>query len=146
MWGATSRRQIWHRWQTYFNPRTPCGVRPSQPCDYLLDINISIHAPRVGCDSIILESSESKCRISIHAPRVGCDGIGGGHGSGLLDISIHAPRVGCDHAGRFVPTMHRDFNPRTPCGVRPDGTWGERKELTVFQSTHPVWGATANPV
>ena len=36
-----------------------------------------------------------------------------------MRISIHAPLAGCDvrAAARFVPII--DFNPRTPCGVRP---------------------------
>ena len=36
------------------------------------------------------------------------------------------------------------FNPRTPCGVRPDAD-AAKDWLRVFQSTHPVWGATAQP-
>ena len=40
-----------------------------------------------------------------------------------------------------VPFHHHDFNPRTPCGVRLDsGTI--RLPGKQFQSTHPVWGAT----
>ena len=34
-----------------------------------------------------------------------------------------------------------DFNPRTPCGVRPR-QGGGRGTRPRFQSTHPVWGAT----
>ena len=35
----------------------------------------------------------------------------------------------------------RDFNPRTPCGVRP-GDNGQQLSRAVFQSTHPLRGAT----
>ena len=40
------------------------------------------------------------------------------------------------------PVMTNDnFNPRTPCGVRPkEGPGGP--SFILFQSTHPVWGAT----
>ena len=78
--------------------------------------NISIHAPREGCDDesvyVICESVfqsthpvrgatrysytvEPSCTISIHAPREGCD-----HERNIYheyaNISIHAPREGCD--------------------------------------------------
>ena len=80
---------------------------------------ISIHAPRVGCDSGSKVNVTNHSKISIHAPRVGCD-----KGVFLLPpltsrISIHAPRVGCDGITRPA--------------------WGTIRE---FQSTHPVWGAT----
>ena len=35
-----------------------------------------------------------------------------------------------------------NFNPLTPCGVRPE-RGDKRREPLVFQSTHPVWGETA---
>ena len=102
-------------------------------------------------------------------------------------ISIHAPRVGCDirpspragPTGKFQSThpvwgatlqhglthgRQRDFNPRTPCGVRlpvpgAPQTYerisihaprvgcdrkrpGDHRRSSGFQSTHPVWGAT----
>ena len=41
---------------------------------------------------------------------------------------------------RLHPTS--DFNPRTPCGVR-HVPGGEFTLDLIFQSTHPVWGATA---
>ena len=81
-------------------------------------------------------------------------------------ISIHAPRVGCDWAGTTAARGKSNFNPRTPCGVRPmlssrfrakrefqstHPVWGATKphlsrlKPSKFQSTHPVWGATAAP-
>ncbi len=33
-------------------------------------------------------------------------------------ISIHAPRVGSDEPSRRTATLHRYFNPRSPCGER----------------------------
>ena len=50
VWGATPPPP----WQcpnpAYFNPRTPCGVRPTAPVPRRKPWRISIHAPRVGCD------------------------------------------------------------------------------------------------
>ena len=65
-------------------------------CNLNLVSYVSIHAPRVGCDSVAVHSYRGRNQVSIHAPRVGCD---------LLIrrecyrwyVSIHAPRVGCDN-------------------------------------------------
>ena len=147
----------------YFNPRTPCGVRRlsqflrlacrkfqsthpvwgatrkcgCQPPSAM----ISIHAPRVGCDSTPVCWSISKM-ISIHAPRVGCDAVAIDT-DGLDAISIHAPRVGCDLPDTVISPVSVYFNPRTPCGVRRCTSLPNCDDLR-FQSTHPVWGATTD--
>ena len=38
---------------TYFNPRTPRGVRPDKYTAMSKYTSISIHAPREGCDTLI---------------------------------------------------------------------------------------------
>ena len=103
-------------------------------------------------------------RISIHAPRVGCDpGLSPPHWSHLdfnprtpcgvrhrgrrdlcagKHISIHAPRVGCDSIYPVSLCRKLYFNPRTPCGVRPRRRASLSAAVRLFQSTHPVWGAT----
>ena len=35
--------------------------------------NISIHAPREGCDGALIDKMQAALNISIHAPREGCD-------------------------------------------------------------------------
>ena len=35
------------------------------------------------------------------------------------EISIHAPHAGCDTLNTTMVELNDDFNPRTPCGVRP---------------------------
>ena len=128
-------------WSSYFNPRTPCGVRRPRPDGCADGGAISIHAPRVGCDWTISSWWAVLTEISIHAPRVGCDDKGdfrrvfknlfqsthpvwgatapAAPWASPPAISIHAPRVGCDRGrGRGVG-LPQDFNPRTPCGVRP---------------------------
>ena len=55
---------------------------------------ISIHAPREGCDFGVMTLKESG-KISIHAPREGCD---------TLDVEVGKHLI--------------NFNPRTPRGVR----------------------------
>ena len=61
----------------------------------------------------------SNSEISIHAPREGCD-FKLTEFVPLYDISIHAPREGCDPPEAPSETVY-----------------------VVFQSTHPVRGATA---
>ena len=58
-----------------------------------------------------------------------------------LVISIHAPRVGRDGVNSSAVTCATYFNPRAPCGARPDQTCSSRHHVR-FQSTRPVWGAT----
>ena len=102
-------------------------------------------------------------KVSIHAPRVGCDRQPHGRGGGTA-VSIHAPRVGRD-VPWLVPCGSRPcFNSRTPCGARllevvlrtlqedvsihaprvgRDLSIGITSSgSTLFQFTHPVWGAT----
>ena len=79
--------------------------------------------------------------ISIHAPRVGRDAKREKR-KVQKNISIHAPRVGRDPVRPSFTMTQADFNPRAPCGARPYlgvPDWDIKK----FQSTRPVWGATA---
>ena len=230
MRGATRRTAATWQSSSYFNPRTPCGVRRSGRRAVNNKIVISIHAPRAGCDHLCatrkspdtnfnprtpcgvrlfyIGKQRSDCKvfqsthpvrgatsagggvmdnpiISIHAPRAGCDGIWLSTWTAkpifqsthpvrgatpsfaeMYDnrkISIHAPRAGCDIWWALVLMFISDFNPRTPCGVRPLDKvmrkndknfnprtpcgvrhWWQRTRcgLCIFQSTHPVRGAT----
>ena len=81
----------------YFNPRTPDGVRHYRRHDPHIQLPISIHAPLTGCDAYHLCSMQ-------------CDDA----------ISIHAPLTGCDRQQNKDNRRGRDFNPRTPDGVRSD--------------------------
>ena len=56
-------------------------------------------------------------------------------------ISIHAPRAGCDGERMARILRYGYFNPRTPCGVRQMIQNSPGLNL-IFQSTHPVRGAT----
>ena len=129
----------------------------------LIPIAISIHAPRAGCDSIARRSLTRSGEFqSTHPVRGATEFVKQHFAKG--QISIHAPRAGCDRATQGGFPCRRNFNPRTPCGVRPssavsDGCscyfnprtpCGVRPTIPVcfckralFQSTHPVRGATA---
>ena len=78
--------------------------------------------------------------ISIHAPLAGCDEPLTQGGAWLIDFN---PRTPCGVRPRISSGRSRpkNFNPRTPCGVRRLHSYsqgGDRK----FQSTHPLRGAT----
>ena len=96
-------------------PRKGCDSAAALSAAALSDI--SIHAPRKGCDQKSC-FDVAALQISIHAPRKGCDGRRGDIPR-RRDISIHAPRKGCDTATAARTIKPRNFNPRTPQGVRP---------------------------
>ena len=77
-----------------FNPRSPCGERPTVVLPRFCVV-ISIHAPRAGSDELVLQ-------VALH-----------------ITISIHAPRAGSDVASPEFRSLKDDFNPRSPCGERP---------------------------
>ena len=85
-----------------------------------------------------------KIRISIHASRMGCDvEIRCCHR--LRAISIHASRMGCDANDSGHTPDHANFNPRIPYGMR-QAAGVQVQAAQEFQSTHPVWDATARNV
>jgi len=79
-----------------FNPRTPCGVRPVWEVQSMDVHEISIHAPRAGCDRARKKDEDDDQYFN---PRTPC-GV----------------RLG---TYRMFGVATIDFNPRTPCGVRP---------------------------
>ena len=55
-----------------FNSRTPGGVRLSTLANLFCELEVSIHAPREGCDHYGVDVPRGR-GVSIHAPREGCD-------------------------------------------------------------------------
>ena len=80
--------------ESRFNPRTPGGVRLDQHLRVATQLHVSIHAPREGCDTDLVDLLDDS-EVSIHAPREGCDSSSAGIAS-FRSVSIHAPREGCD--------------------------------------------------
>ena len=103
---------------SYFNPRTPCGVRP--PTTFCSRVPTNFN-PRTPCGVRLEHPSKSvlPTRISIHAPLAGCDRNVRAHKVQDLVISIHAPLAGCDAMYLLSPAG-----------------------FSIFQSTHPLRGAT----
>ena len=140
VWGATTTTTASKSRITGFNSRTPCGVRPCSVAKLALCSDVSIHAPRVGCD----EPKNGFCQFSdmfqFTHPVWGATKDDSPM-CARIDVSIHAPRVGCDFDKALKELARYGFNSRTPCGVRHIIT------ITIlviprFQFTHPVWGAT----
>ena len=79
----------------YFNPRTPCGVRRSGKGGTREAFEFqSTHSMR----------SATKLERERERPKL---------------ISIHALHAECDQKTIRQPPAFTNFNPRTPCGVRP---------------------------
>ena len=120
VWGATPGGHHQKHRQCYFNPRTPCGVRHM--------ISIALHCFHTEFQSThpvwgatlrsLMVPGVAKFQ-STH-PVWGATFFAGGDPIKEA-ISIHAPRVGCDPAFPPQRLRRRYFNPRTPCGVRPQG-------------------------
>ena len=102
-------------------------------------LRISIHAPRAGCDY-----RQSKTMImtiiSIHAPHAGCDRVTI-KCSRCGKISIHAPHAGCDGKPSLLVFDNCVFQSTHP--MRGATSLLSRFNcLDIFQSTHPMRGAT----
>ena len=72
----------------------------------------------MGCDTLRKYDSAEELIFSIHAPRVGCDGYAGEHSCHSKNFNPRTPggvrRWRCDSKNLTV----YNFNPRTPGGVR----------------------------
>ena len=101
---------------------------------------ISIHAPRVGSDQPGRSTPSTIFVFQSTLPVWGAtkDGV---KVIQVQRISIHAPRVGSDPGSGQERLVESDFNPRSPCGERPDKI-DQISGRNLFQSTLPVWGAT----
>ena len=105
----------------HFNPRTPRGVRPVPSPTGWASLKFQSTHPARGATCKLGGGRKMTPNISIHAPREGCDRL-----LWMLllptQISIHAPREGCDGQRVCIWGYPKDFNPRTPRGVRPSAT------------------------
>ena len=110
-----------------FNPRTPCGVRLTlaidSPRESIFQSTHPVWGATHGRHSPIQLADEFQSTHPVWGATQGPAGPQGPKG-----ISIHAPRVGCDQGNRRQPPGRSDFNPRTPCGVRP--TAARTRELS----------------
>ena len=160
--GSDSCRAAGRSPARHFNPRSPCGERPtsrrrpprSPRFQSTLPLRgatrlahpggarapISIHAPLAGSDAhpVCLPYD---FHISIHAPLAGSDQNGSSSSSGNSIFQSTLPLRGATLDGIFEAACADNFNPRSPCGERP-GRIVVRPFLGRFQSTLPLRGAT----
>ena len=147
-----------------FNSRTPGGVRRKPRAQRKNKVDgFNSRTPGGVRLHVLLVYADSQ-EVSIHAPREGCDTNGMPRQSVLLQVSIHAPREGCDLSPSLSTTFASSFNSRTPGGVRHGelkcrrpcrgvsihapregcdyGEGGGLFAYLKFQFTHPGRGAT----
>ena len=140
-WGATRQPTLHLTRRSRFNSRTPRGVRRHVFLCFCVSDTVSIHAPRVGCDS-----GKTKGHFVIfwfHFTHPAWGATSGSTGVACVNtVSIHAPRVGCDIYALLQRSRERLFQFTHPA-------WGATfvpKRLVWdgwFQFTHPAWGATS---
>ena len=67
------------------------------------------------------------------------------HWRTIKKVSIHALLAECDISSFTRSSSFKSFNPRTPCGVRPENRVDENLTI-VFQSTHSLRSATTDAI
>ena len=102
-----------------FNPRTPCGVR---------------HQTVAHTGIFAGFQSTHSLRSATFCEEMGLP---------MYDVSIHALLAECDNTLPDGPLLPPSFNPRTPCGVRPEYS-RVPSPVPRFQSTHSLRSATRN--
>ncbi len=102
---------------------------------------ISIHAPLAGSDGDVNHVNAPILDISIHAPLAGSDPIGGKPMSTNELFQSTLPLRGATGRFRYRLQLRGNFNPRSPCGERPNRA-APFPVRSVFQSTLPLRGAT----
>ena len=125
-----------------FNSRTPGGVRLSCSRRSPLLKRFQFTHPGRGATTTCPYINITDDPVSIHAPREGCDEIVVDFLISEQAVSIHAPREGCDIEQTISNFQHSRFNSRTPGGVRLTEVCKRRAIVITFQFTHPGRGAT----
>ena len=103
-----------------FNPRAPCGARPFRVDFSYKPIIVSIHAPHAGRDTPSAVSSTD-----------------------VTGFQSTRPMRGATREAEIYLDLLSRFNPRAPCGARPQYT-DTRESRFGFQSTRPMRGATGH--
>ena len=125
----------------HFNPRSPCGERPGAFGRLCMWTLISTHAPRAGSDPANWLPDRCYSGFQPTLPvrgatwHIDADNSGQGFQPTLpvrgatqsqfmagraREISTHAPRAGSDALRDGRGLCWRYFNPRSPCGERPE--------------------------
>ena len=95
-WAATLKPSLLIPAVLNFNPRSPSGLRPA--C-----------SPQ-ACKKLV--------RFQSTQPEWAATAAGMDYARASIGISIHAARVGCDTDDNTIIIFRKDFNPRSPSGLR----------------------------
>ncbi len=123
-----------------FNPRAPCGARPTLEIYPSAICMFQSTRPVRGATTSRTIGTVSDEFQSTRPVRGATDALRRHLQAG--DVSIHAPRAGRDQTARLQRAKTGGFNPRAPCGARPRRS-SPMRDWTSFQSTRPVRGATS---
>ena len=116
-WGATPCRRSSRTTSTNFNPRSPRGERRRSAMSMRGRWNFNPRSPR-GERPSALEYLGADLDISIHAPRVGSDEPCSSDAISIGDFNPRSPRG--ERLRRARPFLRiLNFNPRSPRGERP---------------------------
>ena len=124
----------------HFNPYTPRMVRRKRGNTLMIPTLFQSTPPR----GVRRVDRALFCRfrvISIHAPHAGCDALSGKTNWWEAPFQSTHPMRGATKNRVRVMRGGFNFNPRTPCGVRPIHV-DEQPHEQQFQSTHPMRSAT----
>ena len=145
----------------YFNPRSPHGERLELRGLRIVDLAISIHAPRTGsdfsCAAFAVASSPFQSTLPARGATIHTTSLLRGHifqstlpARGAtqrrkasyphISISIHAPRTGSDIRLDIVLLFPMHFNPRSPHGERPK-TRTRRTNMKIISIHAPRTGS-----
>ncbi len=162
VWGATRPKYWWYHYVkiSIHAPRvgSDWGLPKASPA-----YSISIHAPRVGSDDfsekgfrekryfnprspcgerlILMSCTNPNLIFQSTLPVWGATRYGlysGGNKQFQSTLPVWGATVDLHYSD---PAKLKDFNPRSPCGERPEAIHASRAPV-IFQSTLPVWGAT----
>ena len=126
-----------------FNPRAPCGARPSGSSSCVFCFWFQSTRPMRGATRRAARQGKL-VSVSIHAPHAGRDAA---RGTCPMGTACFNPRAPCgarqDQAGCSVRS--ECFNPRAPCGAR-HGLTRSSSTPKKFQSTRPMRGATGTMI
>ena len=124
-----------------FNPRTPCGVRRQKPPPRSYGTHFNPRTP-CGVRQIAQQPPAARSPFQSTHPVRGATCGHAGQNAHWFDFNPRTP-CGVRLFSRTSFCVLPYFNPRTPCGVR-QGVNVVEIPQDIFQSTHPVRGATCH--
>ena len=165
VWGATQPRYFRKKNKRYFNPRPPCGGRQNRAPSIIYRILFQSTPPVWGATKGV-RALMAAFKFQSTPPVWGATILRVKLGTTLAFQST-PPVWGATSEKGKGGKRNEYFNPRPPCGGRPDelagldgyafisihaprvggdaGTETPGKRTHLFQSTPPVWGATQSP-